>query len=363
MGIGPLVGGYLLDNFHWSSVFYINIPVIAVGLIGSGVFIENSRTAHPRKLDLPGALLSITGLFLLVYGIIQAGQDGWTATHVLYSFGGAVVLLAGFITWELKYKNAMLPLRFFKNMSFTGANIAMMLVHFGMVGAFFFLGQFLQSVQGYTPLQAGIRLLPMAAVSFVSAAVSAFVARAIGTKFTVALGIAISAFGFYYFATIAAVDVSYSYFVLAMSIVSLGIGFTMAPATNSIMGSVPVDQSGIASAMNSTTRQIGGALGVAVLGTILNSRYLADVNTVTWPAQLPAQAVAGIQGSIQGANAVAQTVQSQYPQLAELITSTAHQAFTSGAEKALVVAAIIMSVSVIFTLFVLPSKVRPAKED
>jgi EmrB/QacA subfamily drug resistance transporter len=362
LGIGPLVGGYLLENFHWSSVFYINIPVIAVGIIGSGIFIENSKTANPRKLDVPGALLSIAGMFLLVFGIIQAGQDGWAATHVLYSFGGAVVLLAGFIVWELKYTNAMLPLKFFKNMSFTGANVAMMLVHFGMVGAFFFLGQFLQSVQGYSPLQAGVRLLPMAGVSFVAAAASAFIARVLGTKFTVALGITISAAGFYYFANIAAVDVAYGSFVIAMSIVSLGIGFTMAPATNSIMGSVPVDQSGIASAMNSTTRQIGGALGVAVLGTILNSRYLADINAVSWPPQLPPQALEAVRSSIQGANAVAQSVQPQSQQLAQLITNTSHQAFTSGSEKALVVAAIIMAVSAVFTLFILPSKIRPPKD-
>jgi MFS transporter, DHA2 family, multidrug resistance protein len=246
-------------------------------------------------------------------------------------------------------------------MSFTGANIALMLVHFGMVGSFFFLGQFLQSVQGYTPLEAGVRLLPMAAVSFVAAAGSAFVARFIGTKFTVALGIIIAAAGFYYFSTIAAVDVSYAKFVLAMCITALGIGFTMSPATNSVMGSVPVDQSGVASAMSSTTRQIGSALGVAVLGTILNSRYIADISFVHWPVQLPDQATSAILGSIQGANAVAQNIQTQSPQLAELIINSSHQAFTSGSEKALVVAAVIMAVSAVFTLFVLPSKVRPPK--
>jgi predicted MFS family arabinose efflux permease len=257
----------------------------------------------------------------------------------------------------------MLPLNFFKNMSFTGSNIVMVLVQFGLMGAFFFLGQFLQSVQGYNPLQAGVRLLPMAVVSFIAAAVSAWIARGLGTKYTVALGIAIAAAGFYYFATIAAVDVSYTKFVLAMCIVSLGIGLTMAPATNSIMGSVPVDQSGVASALNSTTRQIGGALGVAVLGTVLNSRYIADINAVTWPPQLPAQAMAGIRGSIQGANMVAQSAQAQSPQLAKLITTTSHQAFTSGSEKALIVAAIVMAVSAILTLFILPSKVKPYNED
>ena len=124
IGIGPLVGGWLLNNFHWSSVFYINIPIIAIGLIGGFYFIENSKTDNPRKIDIVGTLLSIGGIFALVYAIIQAGQDSWTATQVLYSFVAAAVLLGIFIFWELKSKNAMLPIQFFKNMSFTGANIA-----------------------------------------------------------------------------------------------------------------------------------------------------------------------------------------------------------------------------------------------
>ncbi|MBN1693723.1 MAG: MFS transporter [Dehalococcoidales bacterium] len=137
MGIGPLVGGWLLDSFHWSSVFYINIPVALIGLIGGYYYIGNSKTDKPRKLDLPGALLSIAGFFALVYAIIQAGMDGWAAPHVLYAFGAAVVLLGSFIILELKSKNAMLPLHFFKNMSFTGANVALTLVSFGLMGAFF----------------------------------------------------------------------------------------------------------------------------------------------------------------------------------------------------------------------------------
>ncbi|MGD1119490.1 MAG: MFS transporter [Dehalococcoidales bacterium] len=361
-GIGPLVGGLLLDHFSWSSVFYINLPIIAVGLVGAYFFIQNSKTEKPRKWDILGTVLSITSLFTLVYAIIQAGEKSWTNTGVLWAFGAAAVQLAGFIVWELKYKDAMLPMRFFKNMSFTGANITLTLVFFGLMGAFFFLGQFLISVQGYEPLQAGVRLLPMAGVSFVSAAISALVARGIGTKFTVALGIAIAAVGFFYFSAIAAVDVPYSRFVIAMCIVSLGIGLTMAPATNSVMGSVPVDQSGVGSAMNNTMRQVGGALGVAVLGTILNSIYIRDINAVQWPPQLTAPALNAIRGSIQGANIVAQNPQLPAP-LSKMITTTSHQAFTSGTVRALIVAGIIMAASAIVTLIILPSRVRPPKEE
>jgi len=360
MGIGPLIGGWLLENFSWHSVFYINIPVIAVGLIGGGYYIENSKTEHPRRLDIPGAVLSIAGLFALVYAIIQAGMEGWTATHVLYAFGAAAVLLGAFILWELKSRNAMLPLYFFKNMSFTGANVALTLVSFGLMGAFFFLGQFLQSVQGYTPFQAGLRLLPMAVVSFISAAGSAKVAERLGTKLTVAIGIFIAAIGFFYLTRIAAVDASYLNIALAMSITSLGMGLTMSPATNSVMGSIPVSQSGIGSAMNNTTRQVGAALGVAILGSILNATYLARINAVSWPAQLPAEAMEAIRNSIQGAHIVAQQV--PVPQLAQMIIDQSNEAFTAGSAHALMVATVILAITAVITLVILPSRVRGPKE-
>ena len=187
------------------------------------------------------------------------------------------------------------------------------------------------------------------------------VARSIGTKFTVALGIAIAAAGFFYFARIAAVDVTYAKFVIPMCITSLGIGFTMAPATNSVMGSIPVSQSGVGSAMNSTMRQIGGALGVAVLGTILNSTYLTKINAAPWPAQLPSQALDAIRNSIQEAHIVAQKI--PYPQYSKMIIDQSNQAFTSGATHALVVAGIIMAVTAVLTLFILPSRVRPPREE
>jgi EmrB/QacA subfamily drug resistance transporter len=361
MGIGPLIGGWLLDNFHWSSVFYINIPIAAIGLIGGQYFIMNSKTENPRKIDFAGTILSIGGLFALVYAIIQAGMDGWKAPHVLYAFGAAAVLLGSFIFLELKSKNAMLPLYFFKNMSFTGANIALTLVSFGLVGAFFFLGQFLQSVQGYTPLQAGVRLLPMAVVSFISAALSAKIANHIGTKFTVGAGIFIAAVGFFYFAGVASVGVSYNSIVICMCIVALGIGLTMSPATNSVMGAVPVGQSGIGSALNNTTRQIGAALGVAILGTLMNATYLSRIDAVNWPTKLPAQAMETIRSSIQGAHIVAQNIPN--PQLSQLIINQSNEAFTAGSSHALVVAAIIMVITSIITLIILPSQVRNHKEN
>jgi EmrB/QacA subfamily drug resistance transporter len=362
-GIGPLVGGYLLEHYHWSSVFYINIPIVVVGLIGGYYTIQNSRGAHPRKIDFMGFFLSITGLFALVYAIIQAGTNGWTGNQVIWSFAAAFVLLGLFALGERRSKSPILPLHFFRNPSFSGANLALTLVAFGLFGSFFFLSQYLQSIKGYTPLEAGVRLLPMALTSFVSASASARIAHLLGTKFTVGTGILASGAGFFYFSRVMAVDTSYLTIVVGMCIVALGIGMTMSPATNSIMGSIPHTKAGVGSAMNDTTRQVGGALGVAVLGTILNSVYLGQINQIQWPVGLPAQVLGAVQSSVQGAILAAQNIASQNPALAQTIVANAKEAFTTGAIQASVVATIVLAVAALATYLILPSKVRAPEGD
>ncbi len=187
--------------------------------------------------------------------------------------------------------------------------------------------------------------------------ISARIARYLGTKFTVALGIMLTAVGFFYFVRIAAVDVSYGKFVIAMCLSALGMGFTMSPATNSVLGSIPVSQSGVGSAMNNATRQVGAALGVAVLGTVLNSTYLAKINAVKWPAQLPAQALEAIRNSVQEAHIVAQSF--PVPQIGKMILDQSNLAFTAGAKEALLIGAFIMVASSIVTLIILPNRVKP----
>jgi len=360
-GIGPLIGGWLLDKFSWSSVFYINLPIVFIGLIGGYFFIQDSKAEHARKLDIPGSVLSVAGLFALVYGIIQAGQNGWTASNVLISFGAAIMLLTAFAVVESRTKEPMLPLGFFKNLSFTGANIALTLVAFGLMGSFFFMGQYLQSVHGYTPLQAGVRLLPMALVAFIASTSSAQIARRIGTKFTVALGIFTAGGGFFYFSRIAGVDTPYPLIALGMCITSLGIGLTMSPATNSVMGSIPVAEAGVGSAMNDTTRQIGGALGVAILGTLMNSAYIKQINAIQWPSQIPPQILTLVRSSIQGAHIAAQNVPNT--ELSQFIITKSDQAFVYGMTHGLLVTAIIMAITSVITLIILPRTVRAFKEE
>ena len=361
-GIGPLIGGWLLAHYHWSSVFYINLPVVVIAVIGGYFFIQDSHAEKIRKIDVPGCLLSLTGLFALVYGLIQAGIDGWTAHNVLIAFAAALVLLTAFALWERHSTHAMLPLRFFRNMSFTGANIALTMVAFSMFGCFFFLPQYLQTIQGYTALEAGVRLLPMAGAAFIGAVSSASIAHKLGTKFTVALGIFITASGLYYFYRVGAVNTSYLSIAIGMCLTSLGLGITMSPATNSIMGSIPVDEAGVGSAMNDTTRQIGGALGVAILGTLLNSTYAGRIDQIIWPAPLPSQALSGIRGGIQGAHITAATVQQQSPAIAQLIIKKADEAFTYGMVHTLLIASIIMAAASVLVLIIVPTRVRPYSE-
>jgi EmrB/QacA subfamily drug resistance transporter len=363
-GIGPLVGGYLLEHFQWEAVFYINIPIVAVGLIGGYFFIQDSRDQHPRKVDVVGSLLSIAGLFALVYGIIEAGQTSWTDDKVLYSFGAAAVLLAAFAVSEWRSSEPMLPLRFFKNMSFTGANLALTLISFAMFGIMFFMSQYFQTVQSYTALEAGVRLLPMAGVSFVAAVMSARVAQRVGTKVAVGSGIMIAATGLFYLFAIAEVDTSYAMIVIGMCIISMGMGLTMSPATNSIMGSLPVDKAGIGSAMNDTTRLLGGALGVAVLGTIMNNLYIGRIDDALGGILSSSpQLLEAARSSIQGAHIAAQQIQGVNPTLAGVIVDSANQAFTSGMVRAIMIAGVIMVVASLVTFIILPMRVRPAMEE
>jgi len=358
IAIGPVTGGFLIRQFGWNAVFFVNLPVAAIAFIGGIFFITNSRDETAPRLDLPGIFLSILGLFALIYGIIEAGRSGWSSPQVLISLGAATVLLTIFALWERRAPHPMLPLYFFKNMSFTGANVAMVLVMFSLFGSVFFMSQYLQSVLGFTALEAGVRLLPLAFTLMVVSIMSPRVAGRIGTKYTVALGIAIAGSALLFMSQIYEVDTAYSSVVVGLILLAAGLGLTMSPATNSIMQSVPVNKSGIGSAMNDTTRQLGGALGVALLGTVMNTVYLRDIQAVAEAIpQLPAQALEVIASSVQGAHIVASNA--LVPDAArQIIIDTANAAFVNGMTSAMVISAVLMFSASVLVLAILPSQVQ-----
>jgi EmrB/QacA subfamily drug resistance transporter len=359
VGIGPVLGGWLLEHYAWNSVFFINVPIATIAVIGGHFALDESKNEHAPRPDYPGVLLSIGGLFSLVYAIIEAGQKSWTAANVVGAFVAAAVLLATFAWWEYRTSNAMLPVRFFKNMSFTGANLALTLVMFSLFGSLFFLSQYFQSVEGYTAFQTGVRLLPMALTMTVAAASSARVARYVGTKLAVSGGILIAALSMLFMAETFTPDSSYPTLLFGLILLAIGLGTAMAPATNSIMGSVPVNKAGVGSAMNDTNRMIGGALGVAVLGTLMNNAYRQQINTMVSHLAVKPSAglVAAVQSSIQGAHIAA--AQIPVPAVAQQIVSQSNQAFVSGMNEAMLAAAIIMGLASVAALVILPAQVRP----
>ena len=270
--IGPITSGLVLGHFWWGAIFLINIPIVALALGAGRVLVPTSRDPRRAPLDPVGAGLSILWLSALLFGIIEGPQRGWTSPEILWSFGIAVGVFVVFTQWELRRRAPMLDLRYFTRPSFTGGALAIGLVFFAMYGMFFLMTQYLQFVRNYTPLMAGVALLPMAATMMTVAPMSARVAERIGTKQVVASGLVIVAAGM---GVLSRLHAHSSYGLLAGSLVVLaaGMSLTMAPSTASIMSALPLGKAGVGSAMNDTTREIGGALGVAVLGSLLASHY------------------------------------------------------------------------------------------
>ena len=355
-GIGPIIGGFLINSFDWSAVFYLNIPIVLLCLAGGYIIVPESKDASAPKPDLPGVLLSIIGLMSLVFGMIQAGENGWTSAPVLASFAAAVVFLSAFIWWENHSTSPMLPLHFFKNMAFTGANAALTMSAFAMMGSMYFFSQFLQSVQGYSPVMAAVCMFPMTPAVFLSTMASINVDRKMGTKFTMSLGLLLSGAGIFLFSQTAGITTPYLYIFFVQIILGTGLGFTMSPATNSVMSSLPPGRAGIGSAMNDTTRQVGGALGIAVLGALMNGTYRSGVNLLDGLPGLGAATMEQIRSSIQGAHHVALKLGTG---LAGTVVQTSSQAFVNGMREALLIASVVMWIAAVTAWLILPDKHKP----
>jgi EmrB/QacA subfamily drug resistance transporter len=330
--IGPITSGFLLAHFSWGSVFFINLPVVAVALVAGKFLVPTSRDPNRLPLDPVGAVLTIVGMAALLYGIIEAPIRGWSDARTLASFTLAVVVLGQFALWEWRNPNPMLDLRFFKRKRFTGGATAITLVFFAMFGMFFLITQYLQFVKGWTPLGAGVRLLPFAFTMMIVAPSSARIAERIGTKRTVAAGLAIACVGFV-LASRLQVDSSYGLLILAFVIMAAGMAMTMPPSTASILSSLPMGKQGVGSAVNDTTRELGGALGVAVLGSIFATRYTSALGSLQ---QLPAAARQAARASVGGAIEVAHGIGGQAGATFE---RTAKHGFVAGQSTAFLLAA------------------------
>ena len=345
---GSALGGWLLENFswgtsfpfdisgdmsNWGSVFLINVPIVILALLAGLLLVPESSDPSPPRIDLAGAILSMATLMTLVYAIIEAPSRGWTDQVVLAAFGTALVLGAAFIFREMKAGNPMLDLTFFRNPRFSAGVGAITMAFFALFGMIFISSQYLQFVHGYTALQAGIRIMPFALGMMVGAANSYRLVAKLGTNRVAAMGLIILAI---MSASFAFWEVDTPYWVIGISIVlmSFGVSNTMAPSTDAVMGAVPLAKAGVGSAMNDTTRQVGGAFGVAILGSILNTLYSA--NMADQIVNLPAQAAGPAQDSVGAAVSIG--AQLGDPQGQALIDA-ARSSFVGGMHAAFLVAA------------------------
>src|SRR3954467_4390886 len=278
IAIGPISGGFLIEHFNWSSIFLINLPVVAACLIGAVVLVPNSRDPESPKIDLPGTGLSITGLSAIVWALIEAPERGWGSPIILAAFAAGAAIITAFIAWERRTDHPMLDVSVFRNLRFSAASISITFVFFALMGVMYFLTTYMQSVKGFTALETGIRVLPIAAGMILTSKLSVALSQRLGTKKVVALGLANVAISL---VMVARFDVDTSYLTIAMALFGIGhgIGLAMSPATEAIMGALPRAKAGIGSAMNDVVREVGGTLGIAVLGSILASAYSSNMDT------------------------------------------------------------------------------------
>jgi MFS transporter, DHA2 family, multidrug resistance protein len=302
IAVGPAMGGWLLEHYWWGAVFAVNVPVAAVAAaLGARLVPESKDLAAPR-LDLLGALLSTLGLTTLVWAIIEAPQRGWTDPVVLGLFAGATLVLAGFTRWELRVADPLLDLRFFASRRFSASAVSVTLVFFALLGSVFFMTIYMQGVLAYPPLEAGLRLTPIAAGLIAGTPVAMQLAKWTGEKVPVVLGLLLLAVSLWVVSR-TSMDSGYGPLLAAIVLMGFGISIALAPATEAVMGSLPRAKAGVGSAVNDTTRQVGGALGVAVLGSILHSVYRARMEGTV--AGLPPEAARAASDNLEGATAVA----------------------------------------------------------
>jgi EmrB/QacA subfamily drug resistance transporter len=267
VAIGPLVGGAVVEGISWQWIFWLNVP-IGLALIPLAALRLRETRGPNDALDLPGVGLASAGLFGIVWGLVRGNSVGWGSTEIVFAILAGVIVLALFVLWELRAAQPMLPLRFFRNRTFTAANGASFLMFFGMFGSIFLLAQFFQTVQGYSPLDAGLRILPWTAMPIFVAPIAGALSDRIGGRPLMATGLAMQAAGLAWIAFVSTPTVAYGELVTPFILSGIGMALYFAPVANVVLSAVRPEEEGQASGANNAIRELGGVFGVAVLASV-----------------------------------------------------------------------------------------------
>ena len=345
--IGPTLGGLLLSHFWWGSVFLINLPLAAVALAGVVLIVPETADPARSRFDIPGVVLVAGALFAIVDAIIEAPGRGWTGPVTLGLGGAGVAALAAFVWWELRISDPLIDLRVFTSRAFSAAAGAVTVIFFALFGSLFLLTQFLQLVQGYSPLAAGVRALPFALAMAAASPISPLLAERFGTRVIMPGGMALMGLGLADLST-AGVHTAYPLIAVAVAIMGAGMGLVMAPASNTIMTTVPAHQAGAGSAINDTIREVGGALGIAIVGSLSAAVYQSRLGSALATAHVPGAVTHAATGSVAAADLTGARL-GGVPG-SELI-SAAHSAFVTSMALGIRVAAGVALVSAVAAVF------------
>jgi EmrB/QacA subfamily drug resistance transporter len=353
--LGPTLGGLLLDHLSWSFVFFVNVPLVALALVAVTTVIPSLPGAEQRgRLDLPGAVLSGLTMLAGVDAVIEAPNQGWTSARTLGQLTLAVVLLGAFVIRELRAAHPLIDVRVFTRPAFSAATAAVGVTFLALFGSLFALTQYLQLVHGYSPLGAGLRALPFGFAVMVTAPTSSLMVKRFGVRVVIPAGLLAMAGGLFVL-TSATATTGLLHLSIGVALMGAGMGLVLAPAGESMMSVLPVEQSGVGSAVNDTIQEFGGSLGVAVIGSIVSAAYRTHMHA----AHLSVAVLHHASSSIGAAYVTAAHV----PHLSGPILTAAHNAFTSAMTTGFTVAGGVAAIAALGLSFALPRRTAPAVES
>jgi EmrB/QacA subfamily drug resistance transporter len=356
VAVGPITGGWLLEHFSWGSIFLVNIPIAVLAIIGGILFVPTSRDPAAPRVDIPGLILSAVGVTALVYTVIEAPAWGWGSVRAAAGFIFAATVLTAFALWERRSSHPMLDVSVFANRRFSGGSLAVTAGFLTLFGFIFVITQYFQFVKNYSAFETGVRLLPVAVSIALASVLGPRIVERVGTTAVVAGGLAVFAAGLAWAST---ADAATAYSQIAMQMVLLGggLGLTTAPATEAIMGSLSADKAGVGSAVNDTTRELGGTLGVAIVGSVFASVYSGRLGSAAALAGLPTD----LRSAMGRSMAVAHKVIGQLPaDRAAAVHDAVNHAFLDGLQVGTLVCAGIALAAAVVVGWLLPARLEPA---